>query len=190
MMNKKEIILQHLYQPYKESYRGPLRLPGSTQMVLGDGNPHAQLMLIGEAPGREEDLQGKPFVGRSGKLIEQVLRHAGHQRDDLFITNAVKSRPEQNRTPTPEEIAKARKLLLAEIITISPRVICTLGAVALRAILNEEVHSLAAFRGKPLTWQQYTIVPTYHPAYILRQPAAYKLFEHDLKIALALAYTP
>lgn len=186
-MNK-ALILENLYKPYRDDYDGVLRLAGSTQMVLGSGNPDAHLILIGEAPGREEDLQGKPFVGRSGKLIDQVLHAAGHNRNEVFITNAVKSRPEQNRTPLLAEIAQGRQLLLAEIITIAPKVICTLGSVALRSVLNQDIASLSTLRGKPTAWQQCILIPTFHPAYILRQPAAYKLFEQDIQRALQLAY--
>jgi DNA polymerase len=139
-------------------------------VVFGEGNPHADLMVVGEGPGREEDLQGRPFVGRSGQLLDRLLREeAGLQRGEVYIANVVKCRPPQNRDPLPEEIDACRPFLDEQIALIRPGVVVTLGNFATRLLLatNEGITRLRGrtFRFGP---DDAVLVPTYHPAAALR----------------------
>jgi DNA polymerase len=143
-------------------------------------------MLIGEAPGATEDELMRPFVGRSGRLLNQALLAAGTEREKTYITNIVKVRPPNNRKPFPDEIKKGRDLLLKQIAIIKPNVICTLGASALEGLL-ENNHAITGLRGKPLPFHGITLIPTFHPAYILRDPNRLHFFIHDLTYAVEQA---
>jgi DNA polymerase len=143
--------------------------PGATHLVFGDGAPDADLMFIGEAPGAEEDLQGLPFVGPAGQLLNNLLHKLGLRREDVYITNVVKSRPPGNREPEPDEIAACLPFLVMQIKAIRPRVIITLGRVATQALLDTK-EPLTKLRGR---WQRYDrirVMPTFHPSYLLRFP--------------------
>ncbi len=144
------------------------------------------MLFIGEAPGREEDLQGKPFVGRSGKLLNRILDAIGITRNDVFITNIVKCRPPNNRRPLPQEIEASKPLLYSQIKIIRPSVICTLGSAALESLLGEPV-KITKKRGRPISWNNITIIPTYHPAYILRNPRELQTFIYDIDQAMRLS---
>lgn len=140
---------------------------GHTNTVFGTGNPDASLMFIGEAPGMEEDQQGVPFVGAAGKKLDQIIEAMGLCRTDVYIANTLKSRPPDNRTPTPEEVAACGPYLKSQIEIISPSVIITLGSPASKYIL-ETATGITKLRG---TWGAYEgipVMPTYHPAYLLR----------------------
>jgi len=144
---------------------------GGTKMVIYRGNPRARLMIIGEAPGAEEDQQGKPFVGKSGQLLDQILR--GVHLDpaaDVFVTNAVFRRPPNNRMPTPEEIAWYRPFLLEIIRLVDPAVILLVGAIATRSILDEK-RGITQIRGQWFPWNGRLAMPIFHPAYLLRNPS-------------------
>ena len=155
--------------------------------VFGAGNLNAHLLLIGEAPGEQEDLEKKPFVGRAGKLLNACMEKAGFSRDKVFITNIVKCRPPNNRTPTPEEITPAaRELLAQEIEIIAPTVVCTLGATAARALLGTPV-TMSSLRGTVHRLNNILLVHTFHPAYIFRNRTAEKDLVADLKKAYELA---
>lgn len=153
-----------------------------TQGVFGIGNPQAQLMLIGEAPGAEEDRRGEPFVGRAGKLLDEMLRAIGSSREAVYITNVLKSRPPNNRDPRPDEVAACEPYLRRQLELVSPRVILVLGRIATQYLLKS-TQSLSRLRGQ---WHQYgpcatPLRVTYHPAYLLRSPAdKYKAWQ-DLK---------
>lgn len=141
--------------------------PGATQMVFGDGAPDARLMFIGEAPGAEEDLQGLPFVGAAGQLLNNLLSKLGLRREEVYITNVVKSRPPGNRDPEPDEIAACFPFLEKQIRAIRPKVIVTLGRIAAQALLHTK-DPLTRLRGR---WQKYgniPVMPTFHPSYLLR----------------------
>jgi len=186
----KQNLLNHLYSPYKNCTDCPLGTLGRTHVVFGDGNPDSKLMLIGEGPGREEDKQGKPFIGRAGKLLSRALEAIGIQRADIFITNIVKCRPPGNRTPTQEESQTCKKLLLAkQIKIIRPHVICTLGAAAIQGLLDDPSLKISRVRGKKLDLDGTIIFPTYHPAYILRNPKELKTLVADLSSAYELSKT-
>lgn len=140
-------------------------------MVFGEGDPNARLMVIGEGPGREEDLQGRPFVGRSGQLLDKLLaEEAGLARSDVYITNVVKCRPPNNRDPLPEEIAACRPYLDRQVELIAPAVIVTLGNFATRALLATS-EGITRLRGRTHPWPaggDVVVVPTFHPAAALR----------------------
>lgn len=164
----KQNLLNQLYAPYRDCKQCPLGFAGRTQVVFGDGNPDAHLMLIGEGPGRDEDLQGKPFVGRSGQLLTRVLIKVGLTREEVFITNIVKCRPPNNRTPAPIEISTCTKLFLFnQIKIIRPKIICTLGSIALNALAIAPLQ-ISKVRGTIIERDGMLIIPTFHPAYILR----------------------
>lgn len=160
--------------PFRES---------ATQLVPGDGPLNARLMLIGEGPGRDEDLQGKPFVGRSGQLLTKTLAKTGFERSELYISNVVKYRPPNNRTPSDEETAFWSDFyLFKEIKIIRPEVIVALGSSAAKALLGKETR-LGAAKGKEFALGPITLIPTYHPAYILRNPSALEELERALYLA-------
>lgn len=153
---------------------------GRKNIVFGVGNPNAELMFIGEGPGRDEDLQGEPFVGRAGQLLTKIIEAMGMKRSDVYIANCVKCRPPENRTPLPDEIATCIPFLHQQIEAIRPKVIVCLGAVAYKALLQTEA-SISRMRGQ---WQEYQgikVMPTYHPAYLLRNPEAKHLVWEDMK---------
>jgi uracil-DNA glycosylase family 4 len=141
---------------------------GRTTVVFGEGDPHAGLMVVGEGPGRDEDLQGRPFVGRSGQLLDRLLaEEAGFARNEVYIANVVKCRPPNNRDPLPDEIASCRPYLDQQIDLISPRVILSLGNFATRTLLGTET-GVTQLRGRTYPFRSATLVPTFHPAYALR----------------------
>jgi len=185
----KEQLLEELYAPYKKCLQCPLGFLGRTQVVFGSGNANAGLMLIGEGPGRDEDLQGKPFVGRSGQLLTKLLDAVGISREEVYITNIVKCRPPNNRKPLPIEGRTCKNLLLfKQIKIIRPRVICTLGSTALEGLLDHPV-KITAMRGKQILFENIPLIPTYHPAYILRNAQELKTLHADLAQAVALLTT-
>ena len=187
MDTKKQALLNKLYKPYHQCLKCPLGSLGRTHVVFGEGNPNADLMLVGEGPGRDEDLQGRPFVGRSGKLLSQVLEIIGAKRTDIFITNVVKCRPPGNRKPLPKESGTCKNLLLfKQIDIIKPRVICTLGAAAIEGFTGNPV-KITQIRGHEFTLDSFTLVPTFHPAYILRNPSMVSILTDDLQKALLLS---
>ena len=160
-----------------------------THPVVSDGSPGAKLMFIGEAPGRDEDLQGKPFVGAAGQLLTKMIVAMGFRREDVYICNVLKDRPPGNRVPLPEEIEACFPFLQEQIAVIKPRVICTLGAVATRAMLGPDV-SITKIRGSIYDYEGIRLVPTFHPAYLLRNPPAKKYSWIDLKLVKKLLDKP
>lgn len=158
---------------------------GRHHLVFGEGNPRAALMVVGEAPGEEEDLQGRPFVGRAGALLTRMLRAIGMERPEVYITNVVKCRPPQNRTPRPDEIAACIPTLRRQIEAIRPRVILALGGVAARALL-ESPEGITKLRGRVHRRGDVAVVPTYHPAFLLRNPLRKPEAWADLKLARSL----
>jgi len=143
---------------------------GRTQVVFGVGNPDADLMFIGEAPGRDEDEQGEPFVGRAGQLLTKIIQAIEFAREEVYIANVNKCRPPNNRAPTPDEMAKCVPFLERQIAMIQPKVICLLGATAVRGLLDIR-EGITRLRGRFIEWRGIWVMPTYHPAYLLRNPA-------------------
>jgi len=161
--------LEELARQAADCHRCPLA-EGRSHVVFGSGNPHADLVFIGEAPGQEEDRQGLPFVGRAGKLLERMLAALGLSRDQVYIMNTIKCRPPNNRDPKPEEVEACNPWFEQQLALLKPRVICLLGRVAAQTVLQTDA-PLGALRGR---WHEHDGIPvrvTYHPAYLLRSPA-------------------
>jgi len=154
-----------------------------TQVVYGVGNPNADLMFIGEAPGRDEDIQGQPFVGRAGQLLTDIIKAMKMTRDDVYIANVIKCRPPENRNPEQDELDACRPHIRRQIEIIQPKVIVTLGRFALQS-LTEKAYAISDVRGKWLDHDGIRVMPTYHPAYLLRNPSAKKEVWADMKKVL------
>jgi len=161
-----------------------------TNIVFGVGNPHAELVFVGEGPGHDEDVQGIPFVGRAGQLLTQMITAMGIKREDVYIANVVKCRPPENRTPEKDEIATCLPFLMRQLANINPKVIVSLGSVASQALLNTN-KSISHFRGQWFDFRGAKLMATYHPAYLLRNPHAKPEVWADLKKVMAyLGLTP
>jgi DNA polymerase len=159
--------------------------PGRTQAVPGEGNPHAQLMLVGEGPGATEDATGRPFVGQAGKLLDDILAAIDVPRETVYITNIVKCRPPQNRKPLPDEIAACIPYLHRQLELIRPKVILALGGTAGEAMLGVR-KSLGELRSKVHSFNGVPLIVTYHPAALLRNPNWKKPTWDDVRIARQL----
>jgi len=151
-----------------------------TQVVYGAGNPNADLMFIGEAPGRDEDLKGEPFVGRAGQLLTDIIKAMKLTRDDVYIANVIKCRPPDNRNPEPDELDACRPYIQRQVEIIQPKVIVTLGRFALQS-LTGKAYGISSARGNWLEYNGVKVMPTYHPAYLLRTPSAKKEVWADMK---------
>jgi uracil-DNA glycosylase len=158
---------------------------GRTKIVFGTGNPNADLMFVGEGPGRDEDLSGEPFVGRAGKLLTDMIKAMGLQREDVYIANVVKCRPPENRLPEKDEIATCSPFLMRQIDTIKPKVICTLGSCSAQTLL-QTAQGISKLRGEWFDFRGTKLMPTYHPAYLLRNPAAKPEVWKDLQKVMAV----
>ncbi len=165
----KQEKLDHLAAAIADCRLCPLHA-GRTQVVFGDGNPDADLMFIGEAPGHDEDVQGIPFVGRAGQLLTRIINAIEFDRSEVYIANINKCRPPNNRAPVPDEMARCVPFLLKQIEIIEPKVICLLGATAVRGLLGIR-EGITRLRGRFIEWRGILVMPTYHPAYLLRNPA-------------------
>jgi uracil-DNA glycosylase len=152
-----------------------------TQAVFGTGNPYAELMVIGEGPGEEEDKQGLPFVGKSGQLLDKILGAAGFSRqENVYIANIVKCRPPGNREPSPEERTSCLPFLLLQIELIQPSIIILLGSTALKGLIDPD-GKITQVRGKWMEWNDTLVMPTYHPSALLRNPDLKKDVWEDMK---------
>ncbi|MGH9562444.1 MAG: uracil-DNA glycosylase, partial [Terracidiphilus sp.] len=163
---------------------------GRKQIVFGVGNPKAQLVFVGEGPGRDEDAQGEPFVGRAGKLLTDMIAAMGLRREDVYICNVVKCRPPENRLPEKDEIATCSPFLARQLAVIQPKVICCLGACSAQTLLNT-TQGISRFRGEWFDFRGAKLIATYHPAYLLRNPAAKAEVWKDLqKVMVVLGLQP
>jgi uracil-DNA glycosylase family 4 len=162
--------------------RCPLHLT-RRNLVFGEGNPSAGLVFIGEAPGEEEDLQGRPFVGRAGQLLTRIIEAMGFERQEVYICNILKCRPPRNRNPKQEEMETCEPFLIQQIEAIRPKVICALGSFAARRILQTDV-PITVLRGKFHEFRGVRVMPTYHPAYLLRNPDAKKQVWEDVQLIM------
>ena len=155
-----------------------------TQIVFGVGNPHAELVFVGEGPGHEEDIKGEPFVGRAGQLLTEIItKGMKMRREEVYIANVVKCRPPQNRDPEPEEIAACEPFLRKQLELIQPRIIVALGAFAAQTLLKTKT-PISRLRGVWHTYQGIQLMPTLHPAYLLRNPKDKRLVWEDIKAVL------
>ena len=161
-----------------------------TQAVFGTGNPEAEWLLVGEAPGAEEDRRGEPFVGQAGKLLDSMLLACGLERSEVFITNILKCRPPANRDPEPEEVAACSAYLARQIAWLGPRIILALGRVAARHLLQVDT-PIGRLRGRAHRYREdIPLVVTWHPAYLLRQPGQKAKAWQDLQLAMSLMSHP
>jgi len=154
---------------------------GRTQIVFGVGNPRADLVFVGEAPGAEEDAQGEPFVGRAGQLLTRIIQAIGLRREDVYICNVIKCRPPGNRSPEPDEIASCEPFLLKQLEAIRPKLICTLGSPATQTLLKTK-EPISRMRGRFFEFRGVPLLPTYHPAYLLRNPHEKKTVWQDMQL--------
>lgn len=153
---------------------------GRKNIVFGEGNPRAELVFVGEAPGADEDAQGRPFVGRAGQLLTKIIEAMGLKREGVYICNILKCRPPGNRNPLPEEIEACEPFLVKQLQSINPKVICALGTFAAHTLLKTEV-PITLLRGRFHSYQGVQLMPTYHPAYLLRNQGAKKLVWEDVQ---------
>lgn len=168
-----------------ECTRCKLAMQGRTQIVFGVGNLSADLMFVGEAPGADEDVQGVPFVGRAGQLLTKMIEAMGFSRDDVYIANVLKCRPPGNRNPEPDEIEQCEPFLFRQIASIQPKVIIALGAFAAKTLLRTQ-DPISRLRGRSFDFRGATLIPTFHPSFLLRSPGYKREAWEDLKKALAL----
>ncbi len=159
-----------------------------THLVFGEGNAGARLLFLGEGPGADEDASGRPFVGRAGKLLSKMILSMGIDRPDVYITNVVKCRPPGNRNPEAEEVAQCFPILEQQIALINPALIITLGNVPTRALIPD-IPGITKVRGKTLNYHGRTVLPTFHPAYLLRNRSAFELAWQDFRTAAQLAFS-
>lgn len=149
-----------------------------TNVVFGMGSGKSGILFVGEAPGRDEDLQGLPFVGRSGKLLDKLLGEIGLNREDVYIANILKCRPPSNRDPLPAEIEVCEDWLMAQIAILNPAVLCTLGRIALHTLIDPTL-TISRSHGRPFVWKGITCMPIYHPAAALRSNAMMESLRDD-----------
>jgi DNA polymerase len=165
--------------------RCKLHALGRRQIVFGVGNPDAELMFVGEAPGRDEDIQGIPFVGRAGQLLTKMIEAMGYTRETVYIANVIKCRPPDNRNPEPDEVAACEPFLFRQVESIKPKVIVALGTFAAQALLRTQ-DSISRLRGRVYVYGGAKLIPTFHPAYLLRSPDKKRDAWEDLKRARAI----
>ena len=165
--------------------RCKLHTLGRRQVVFGVGNPNADLMFVGEAPGADEDIQGEPFVGRAGQLLTKIIEAIGMTRGDVYIANVIKCRPPQNRNPEPDEVEQCEPFLFRQIETIKPKVIVALGKFAAQSLLKT-TEPITRIRGREYKYRDAILMPTYHPAYLLRNPSSKREVWEDMKRVRAI----
>jgi uracil-DNA glycosylase len=154
--------------------------PTRTHIVFGSGNPKAELMFVGEAPGADEDAQGLPFVGRAGQLLTRIIESIGMTRDDVYICNILKCRPPGNRNPETDEIAACEDFLFRQVATIKPKVICALGLFGVQTLLRSK-EAIGRLRGNFFEYRGVKLMPTFHPAYLLRNPSEKRKVWEDVQ---------
>ena len=162
---------------------------GRSNIVFGVGNPDADLVFVGEAPGRDEDIKGEPFVGKAGQLLTRIISAMGLTRDDVYICNVIKCRPPDNRDPFPAEIEMCEPFLKEQLSIIKPRAICALGNFASQTLLKSEVR-ISRLRGQFRDYNGVPMMSTYHPSYLLRNPHAKRDVWEDIKMVMELLGLP
>lgn len=161
---------------------------GRRQIVFGVGNPSADLMFVGEAPGHDEDVQGIPFVGRAGQLLTKIIEAIDLKREDVYIANVIKCRPPENRNPEQDEVETCEPFLFQQIDIIKPKVIVALGTFAARALLRT-LDPISRLRGRVYDYRGAKLIPTFHPAYLLRNPSSKREVWEDMKMVRELLKT-
>jgi len=165
--------------------RCKLHTLGRRQVVFGVGHPDADLMFVGEAPGADEDIQGEPFVGRAGQLLTKIIEAIGLKRSDVYIANVIKCRPPGNRNPEPDEVERCEPFLFRQIDIVKPKVIVALGKFAAQSLLKTN-DPITRLRGREYRFRSATLIPTFHPAYLLRNPSSKREVWEDMKRVRAL----
>jgi len=181
--------LQGIRDEIGDCTRCKLHTLGRRQIVFGVGNPDADLMFVGEAPGADEDVQGIPFVGRAGQLLTKIIEAIGLRREDVYIANVIKCRPPENRNPEPDEVEMCEGFLFQQIDRIKPKVIVALGTFAAKALLKTQ-DSISRLRGRTYDYRGATLIPTFHPAFLLRSPDRKRDVWEDMKKARAILQGP
>jgi DNA polymerase len=169
--------------------RCKLHTMGRTQVVFGVGNPNADLMFVGEAPGADEDIQGIPFIGRAGQLLTKIIEAIGMTREDVYIANVIKCRPPQNRNPEPDEVETCEPFLFRQIDIIRPKVIVALGKFGAQTLLRT-LDPISRLRGRVFEYRGAKLIPTFHPAYLLRNPSSKREVWEDMKLVRKLLTEP
>ncbi|HSN15228.1 MAG TPA: uracil-DNA glycosylase, partial [Anaeromyxobacteraceae bacterium] len=157
--------------------------PGRTSLVFGVGNPRADLAFVGEGPGADEDREGEPFVGKAGQLLTRMIEAMGYRRQDVYIANVVKCRPPGNRNPEPDEIEACEPFLRGQLAAIAPKVIVALGKFAAQTLLRDTT-PISRLRGRWFEYGGIRLMPTFHPAYLLRSPEEKKKAWDDLQLVM------
>jgi DNA polymerase len=165
--------------------RCKLHTLGRRQIVFGVGNPNADLMFVGEAPGADEDVQGIPFVGRAGQLLTKIIEAIELKRDDVYIANVIKCRPPENRNPEPDEVGTCEPFLFQQIDVIKPKVIVALGKFGAQTLLRT-LDPISRLRGRVFEYRGAKLIPTFHPAYLLRNPSSKREVWEDMKLVRTL----
>ncbi len=173
-------LLRELHSRAKECNRCPLAR-SRTNLVFGEGGPEAKVVFVGEAPGREEDVQGRPFVGAAGKLLTKMIESIGLKREEVYIANVLKCRPPGNRNPRSEEVDNCMPWLESQLSVLEPRVICALGTFAAQALLKTD-KPISQLRGKVFNVQGIKLIPSYHPAALIYHPEWKRSSWEDLKL--------
>lgn len=180
VISKKRESLNALFQQFKDCQQCVLAAT-RTQVVFGAGDPGASLMFVGEAPGFEEDKQGAPFVGAAGQLLTKIIEAMHLTRENVYIANCLKCRPPGNRSPLPDEITACNPILMRQIEIVQPKIVCALGKFAAQTLLNTQ-EPISRLRGRFFDWKPgIRLMPTFHPAYLLRNPADKKLVWLDMQ---------
>ena len=177
--------LRDIREEIGDCTRCKLHTLGRTQIVFGVGNPSADLMFVGEAPGADEDIHGIPFVGRAGQLLTKIIEAIGLKRDDVYIANVIKCRPPGNRNPDPDEVDQCEPFLFQQIDRIHPKVVVALGTFAAKALLKTQ-DPISRLRGRIYDYRGAKLVPTFHPAFLLRSPDRKRDVWEDMKKVRAL----
>jgi DNA polymerase len=165
--------------------RCKLHTLGRRQVVFGVGNPRADLMFVGEAPGADEDIQGEPFVGKAGQLLTKIIEAIGLTREQVYIANVIKCRPPGNRNPEPDEVEKCEPFLFSQVDILRPKVIVALGKFAAQCLLKTDT-PITRIRGREFAYRGAVLIPTFHPAYLLRNPSAKREVWEDMKRVRAI----
>ena len=182
-------VLPAIREDIGDCTRCKLHALGRQQIVYGVGNPDADLMFVGEAPGADEDIQGIPFVGRAGQLLTKIIEAIGLKRDDVYIANVIKCRPPGNRNPDPDEVEACEGFLFRQIDSIQPKVIVALGTFAAKALLKTQ-DPISRLRGRVYEYRGAKLIPTFHPAFLLRSPDRKRDVWEDMKKVRALLQEP
>ena len=173
-------LLEEIRRELGECTRCKLH-PHRRHIVFGSGNPEARLLFVGEGPGEDEDVQGKPFVGRAGQLLTKIINSINLTREEVYITNIIKCRPPKNRNPEPDEINTCQPFLLKQLDVIQPKIICALGTFAAQTLLETD-EKISSLRGRFISYRDTTLIATFHPAFLLRNPQRKRDVWEDMKM--------